>query len=268
MSPMGIRGTVLAGALLATASPAPAAEGEPICADRPGVATPVCTVPAGMVQVETTFAEWTGDRSGGAKSESLAIGATAVKLGLTDRLHIQIDVAPYVRERIREAGGRETLSGFGDLGIAAKYRLTSDTAPVQVAVLPFVKIPTARRSLGNGKVEGGLVVPISFALARSGLSLTLGPQIDLIADGDGSGHHLATAQVLSLGIPLGERLSASAEIAGAWDFDPAGTTRQYALAGSLAYLLTSDIQIDAGAQLALNRAAPNVQLYSGLAFRF
>lgn len=221
-----------------------------------------------MVQVETTLADWTSDRSGGVRSDWLAIGESAVKLGLTDRLHVELAVAPFVRSRVRDGDERDTASGFGDMEIAAKYRLTDDAAPVQFAVRPFVKLPTAKSTLGNGKVEGGIVVPIDYSLPGSALSLTLAPRLELAADGDGSGHHLATSQVASLGIPLGSRLSASAEIWGNWDFDPAGTTRQYGLAGSLAYLVGNDLQIDAGIVAGLNREAPDLQLYSGLAFRF
>ena len=30
----------------------------------------------------------------------------------------------------------------------------------------YIKIPTAKRSLGNGKWEGGLLVPIDYAIAK------------------------------------------------------------------------------------------------------
>lgn len=265
---MGFGGIVIAALIGMSAPPAAAAGEEPICADRPGLATPTCTVPAGMVQVETTLVDWTRDRSGGARSDEIRIGDTALKLGLSDRLHVEFLVSPYARVSVRDGAVRERASGFGDLGVAAKYRLTRDDAPVQVAVRPFVKIPTAKRPLGNREVEGGLIVPIEYALPGSPLSLTLGPQLDVNADGDGSGHHLATAQVIGVGLPLSSRLSVTAELWGYWDFDPAGTVRQYALGGSAAYLLTNDVQLDAGVNLGLNRDTPDLQVYSGIAFRF
>lgn len=261
-------GAFLIGILALVGAPADAAEIEPICADRPGLATPTCTVPAGMMQVETTLVDWTRDRSGGVRSDEVRVGEAALKLGLSGRLHVELAVAPYSRVSVRDGAPPERVSGFGDLGVAAKYRLTGDSAPVQAALRPFVKLPTAKRPLGNGEVEGGLVVPIEFAIARSRLSLTLGPQLELIADGDGSGHHLATAQVVSLGTPLSPRLSASAELWGYWDFDPAGTVRQYAIAGSAALLVSNNVQLDAGVNLGLNRATPDIQAYSGIAFRF
>jgi hypothetical protein len=254
--------------MLLVPSAALAADEEPICADRPGVATPTCTVPAGMVQVETAIVDWVHDRSGGARSDDFAIGETALKLGVTERLHVEVDVAPFQRQRFREDGERASASGFGDITLGAKYRMTSDNGPLQVAVKPFVKIPTAKRPLGNGELEGGLVVPVSFAIGGTPASITLDPEIDVNADGDGSGHHLATAQVISVGFPVASRLSASAELWGYWDFDREGTARQYGLAGSAAYLVGKDVQLDAGASVGLNRAAPDLELYAGFAFRF
>lgn len=252
----------------AASSAATAADADPICADRPGVSTPTCTVPPGMVQVESAIADWGHDRSGGIEIDGLVIGDSAVKFGLTDRLHIEFDATPYVRVRTREAGSSDSVSGFGDVGIAAKYRLTGDNAPVELALYPFVKIPTAKEPIGNGKIEGGLLVPIGYAIPGSSLSLTFGPELDFVADGDGSGHHLAMAQVVSLGVPLWERLSASAELWGAWDWDPSGTVKQYGAAGSAAFLVSNDVQIDAGAIIGLNRATPDLEVYSGIAFRF
>jgi hypothetical protein len=251
-----------------TESAAGAAGEEPICADRPGLATPTCTVPAGMIQVETTVADWTRDRSGSLRSDDIAIGESALKLGVSERFHVEAVIAPYVRSRVREDGLRDSALGFGDLSFAAKYRLTSDVGPVQVAVRPFVKIPTAKRPLGNRRVEGGVIVPIEYAVPGTQLSVALSPQLDVLADSEGSGHHLAMAQVVGIGVPLSSRLSASGELWAARDWDPAGTVRQYAFGGSTAYLLSKNVQIDAGVNLGLNRATPDLQLYSGVAFRF
>lgn len=142
------------------------------------------------------------------------------------------------------------------------------TSPVQLALYPFVKIPTARRSLGNGKVEGGLIVPIEFELRGSAVSVTLSPEVRLVADGDGSGRHLALGQVIGLGMPLSSRLSGAAEIGASWDLEPSGTAREYVAAASLAYLVSNDVQIDAGVNFGLNGSAADAQLYSGVALRF
>ncbi len=252
-------GKALIAAGLAAATPARAAH-DPICADRPGKASATCTAPAGHLQLETGLADWTLERSHGHEETTLIIGATAIKYGLSERSHIELDVTPFVR-----ASGR---SGFGDVDVRWKQRLTADDAPVEVAVYPFVKLPTARHALGNGKVETGLAVPIDFAIPKTKLSLALTPEFDWLADGEGHGRHAAMAQVASLGWQVDARWNLSAELWGQWDWDPAGTVRQASADGAVAYLVREDLQLDAGVNLGLSKNTPDIAIYAGAAKRF
>lgn len=259
---------VLALLLAGSGAAAHAADAGPICADRPGKATPTCTVPAGIIQVESGLADWSRDSSGGMRSDELDIGGTAVKFGITDRLHLELDLPAYIDIHTHAGGLGDRASGFGDSALALKYRLTNHGSPIQVAVRPFVKIPTARHALGNGKVEGGIAMLADSTFAGSSVGWDVAPEIDLVADSDGSGYHLATTVAASAGVPLSDRLTISGELWGAWDFDEAGTVRQYSIDGAIAYLLGKDTQLDAGANFGLNRNAPDVEIYSGVAFRF
>ena len=266
-----MRSGVVLGALAATllASRAvAAASDEPICADRPGLATPTCTVPRGLVQVETGLVDWVHDHSRGTGTDELVVGQTALKFGLNDRFHLEVDITPYQRVHERDGASSISAGGFGDLELAAKYRLTTDPRPLKIALRPSVKIPTARRPLGNRAWEAALIVPLEYAVPRSQLSIGLSPELGLAADDGGAGHHLTMTQVLGLAVPLARRVNASVEISGTWEWDSGGAVRQYVAGGSVAYLLSDDVQIDAGISLGLNRSASDVELYSGLAFRF
>ena len=251
-----------------SAATAAAADEQPICADRPGKATSACIVPAGHWQVETGFADWALQKGGGERETSLAIGETAIKYGLTDSTDVEVDVTPWQRATSRFGGLRESASGIGDLNLIAKQRLSPADAPVQVIAMPVVKIPTASHSLGNGKWEAGMLVPIAYAIPKTPLSLGLTPELDWAADGDGHGHHLAMAQVASLGWQASGKLNIAAEIWRGWDWDPSGTTRQASADGSVVYLLSNDVQLDAGANFGLNRVTPDVELYGGISKRF
>jgi hypothetical protein len=256
-------------ALLLAAAPAVAiAEPSPICADRPGKSTATCTVPAGNWQVETGLADWSLDRHSGERDTALVLGETTIKYGLTDRSDIEVDVTPWQRVSSRAGGAHESASGIGDLTILYKQQLTAPGASVQMAVLPYIKVPTAKRPLGNREWEGGLLVPIGIALGKSPLSIGLTPELDFVADADGHGHHAAVAQVASLGWQASDRLNLSVDLWGQWDWDPAGTTRQASADGSVAYLLSNDVQLDAGANFGLNRVTPDAQLYTGVSVRF
>ena len=125
-----------------------------------------------------------------------------------------------------------------------------------------MKIPTAKHALGNGKWEAGLLVPIGFSIAEltaqhradAGNRLGRGRRRARPSRGDGAGREPRLA---------GERqASLSAELWGQWDWDPAGTAQQASADGSVAYLLSDDVQIDAGANFGLNRQTPDVELYA------
>ncbi|MES2137029.1 MAG: transporter [Pseudomonadota bacterium] len=207
-------------------SAAQAADEAPICADRPGKSTPTCTVPAGHFQLETGVADWSLDKAGGERDTSLAIGETLIRYGLTDHSDIQLDATPWKRATSRGPGFHDSASGFGDVTVIYKHRATPGNLPVQLAFYPYVKIPTAKRSLGNRKWEGGLLIPIDYAIPNSPLGINLTPEIDWVADAAGHGQHLAMVQVASLGWQASDKLNFSADIWAQWDWDPAGTTRQ------------------------------------------
>lgn len=246
---------------------AAAADAQPICADRPGKANPTCTVPAGMVQIETGLVDWTHDESGGVATDALSIGATAFKYGLSDRWNLEIDVAPYNSLRVSGGGSHQFNSGFGDLVVRSKYRLTSGDG-VQVAINPALKIPTAGEPIGNRRWEAGIAVPIDYSIPKSPLSVTFGPELDWLADNDREGHHLAMAQVIGLGWQVSSKLNFSGELWGQWNWDPSGTVQQATADAAAAYLVDNDMQIDAGANFGLNRNTPDLELYSGISVRF
>lgn len=239
-----------------------------ICADRPGKASPTCTVPKGHFQIEADIADWVLQRSPGERDTSLTVGDFAVKYGLTDRSHIELDVTPWTRITNRSASGRDRGSGFGDVVVVYRHLLSSADGPVQVAVSPSVKIPTAKRPLGNRKWEGGLAVPLQYAIPRSTLALSMTPEFDWASDADGHGHHAAAANVVNLGWQANAKLNLSAELWSQWDWDPAGTTRQASADGAIAYLARTDLQLDTGVNIGLNRATPDLELYAGASILF
>lgn len=261
------RRLIIAAALLLWNAPAFADEA-PICADRPSKSTGPCTVPQGKWQIETGLVDWSRDKSGGVVTDNITWANTAIKYGLSGRADVELWVTPLLTQHVHGPTGRAHDSSFGDTVVRVKYALTHDDAPVQVTLDPFVKIPTANHRLGNGRVEGGLLAPIQVPLGKGPFTLSLDPELDLLADSDGSGRHLATQQVANLGIAATHKLNFSTEIWAMWDWDPAGTGRMASWDAAASYLVTNDVQLDAGANFGLNRQTPGVELYAGVSVRF
>ncbi len=265
---MGVRHFFICACLFGAAGTNAAADPSPICPDRPGKATSACTVPVGHWQVETGIADWSLQSSASERDTSLTLFETTIKYGLTDASDIEVDFTPFESETSRIAGVRDSASGIGDLNLLYKQRLTSSDLPLQIVAMPFVKIPVARRPLGNGELEAGLLFPIGYAIAKTPLSIGLTPQFDWVADSDRNGHHAAMEQVVTLGWAVTDKWNLSAELWGGWDWDPSGTTRQASVDGSVAYLVDSNLQLDAGADFGLNRATPDLEVYGGISKRF
>ena len=122
------------------------------------------------------------------------------------------------------------------------------------------------KNLGNGKAEGGLAVPVSFALGPA--TLTLGPEVDLLADAGGHGRHAAIVQLVNLAASVAPRLTLAGELWANWNFDPDGTVRQASADFAAAYAVTRTFQADAGANFGLNRDTADVELYAGASIRF
>ena len=262
-------GLLLLGAcLLTTGSAAAAADDSPICPDRPSKSTGPCTVPQGQWQIETGVVDWTRDRSDSVTSDIAIWGGSGIKYGISSSADVELWLTPLETISVRGGGVHEHHSGIGDTLLRLKTELTMDGAPVQVALDPFVKIPTANHRLGNGKVEAGLLVPVQISVGRSPFTISLGPEVDWLADEDGRGRHAAMIQVVNLGWQASRKLSFSTELWGQWDWDPSGTGKQASWDGSVAYLVSEDLQIDAGANLGLNRRTPDVELYTGISVRF
>jgi hypothetical protein len=225
-------------------------------------------VPAGKWQIETGLVDWSRDTSAGVTTDSITWGNTAIKYGVSSNTDIELWVTPLETLSIHGGGAHEHHSSFGDTLLRVKYELTPDSAPVQVALDPFVKLPTANHWLGNGKVEGGLLAPVQITLGKSGLTLALDPELDLLADQDGHGHHVAMSQVFNLGGSINDKLNVSAELWGQWDWDPAGSGRQYSADVAFAYLPKKNLQLDWGANFGLNKQTPGIELYTGVSVRF
>ncbi len=239
----------------------------PICTDRPTKSNFACTVPKGLVQIEADGFNWLTSTAGGTRTDQLLFTNPTFKYGLTSSSDIQLNWVPFTRLRSRDAAGRvSTLSGVGDVTLRFKQRLTAAEGAFQLAVLPFVKLPTARLGIGNGKVEGGIAVPINYSMP-GGWTITLGPQLDVLADFDGQGRHAGLTGLVNIAKQFGA-FTLYNEIWTSQNFDPSGTVRQYSYDVSLAWLPRPTLQFDIGANVGLNRNTPDLVAYVGISTRF
>jgi hypothetical protein len=249
--------------ILAGARAQDAPEGPPICADRPTKSNNACAVEAGTWQLETDLFNGTFQRSGGVTTDTYLITNPTLKYGVAENWDIEANLVPWQMVRTHDAAGTQSLSGTGDLFLRVKY----DAVPqgdVQLGVIPYVKLPTARDGIGNAAMEAGVSVPVNIALSDV-WSLGFSPEFDALKDAVGDGRHFNTSQTAEVGYALPGDVTLNAELWGDWNMDPAGTVRQYSADIAVAKLLTRTFQIDGGVNFGLSRATPGVQVYAGFA---
>lgn len=253
--------------MAATTAHAQSAERD-FCPSRPGKASPTCTVDPGRIQLEVNAFDKTFDKSGGIKTTDTFIATPQLRFGLSANTEFQVAWAPYERVTAKGPGLNDSASGIGDVVAALKFNLTDNRDGFGAALQPFVKIPTADDALGNGKVEGGLVVPLSMPLS-SGWSLGVSPELDIALDDDGSGYHTAGALAVGLSRALSPEVSFGVELWAGKDF-VSGSDAQATADLMLAWMpaAAKDLQLDVGLNFGLTSASPDVQAYVGIAKRF
>jgi hypothetical protein len=243
-----------------------------LCTDRPTKSTSPCTVDAGHWQVESDVYNFTQVSADGLTTTTQLFTNPTLKLGLTNNLDVEVNIAPYetVTTHDAAAGTTSTAAGVGDLFLRAKLNLAGDDGGTfGFALVPYIKVPTAPSGVGNGAVEGGLVAPLQFNLPMN-WQLVIDPEIDALANAVGPGRHVNTSGLLSFSYPVTKTVTASAEVWGDVNFDPTGTVTQYSFDLGAAWIppKAPTFQLDGGVNLGLNRATPGVQAYIGVSRRF
>ena len=255
------------------ANPTPRAALHELSTDRPDKTESPYTVDAGHLQIELDFATYTRDtdRSGGQiiRAETLGIAPVNLKLGLTNSTDFQLLIDPYVRKTVKDraAGTRDRIDGFGDTTIRLKHNLWgNDGGSTALALMPFVKLPTASRGIGNGAVEYGLIVPLAIEVSdRIGIGLM--SEVHLLEESDGQGYAATFINSATMSFGITDRLGAYTEL-----FTERSTERGARWVATadvgLTYAVTGDLQLDGGVNLGITEAADDLQLFFGISRRF
>lgn len=248
-------------------NPTPETDMRPFSTDRPPKANSPYTVDAGHFQYETDLAVFGRGNSEGMSTHEWTLVDPTFKLGLTNTVDAELQVTPYESVASGGAGGTASVSGVGDSLARLKWNvLGDDGGEVSAALLPYVKLPTARSGLGNGKFEGGVILPVSIN-AAGGFTVIVMPEGDVMKDLSDKGYHGVFDFLVNLNHPVSERWTAYTEIFFSRSLE-SDSRPVYTLDGAMTYAIRSNLQWDFGANFSLNGVAPRIQVYSGLSQRF
>ena len=240
--------------------------------DRPARAVSPFTVDAGRFQIESDFLNYTFTDHGGATTHTTQTADPVLKLGVTDSLDIEVMLGGFNDTRTTDDATESVETkgrGFGDITLTAKLNLIgNDGGDIAFAIAPYLVLPSGARNITAGQVEGGLIAPVTVKLPDD-FSMTLQTEVDALANVNGPGTHASFTNIIDVShaMPGLKDLTAYAELYSSVSTEPhAPDTYTFDLA--LAYLVEKNTQIDLGANIGLNRGAPDLQIYSGIAHRF
>lgn len=235
-----------------------AASARDYCPTRPSLGQSACTLDTGRVAIETALSDWERD----SETDTVLFGDTLFRLGLADRVELQVDWTPVGIVRDRETRGRTTRTG--DLEVGGRIALRNpDGKGLSYGLQPSVTVPVGRSPIGAGGWGAALVAPVSYDLNDT-LNLQFSPEIATMPREERGGNMMVETVTLGLGIAASDECQVTVE--GQWSHDDMTTEHRAALA--VAWQVSDDFFIDAGGVAGLDDDTPAWRVYSGLSRRF
>jgi hypothetical protein len=179
-----------------------------------------CTVDAGHFQYESDIFNWTYARTDGETVNNYLIPNPTFKVGLTNRMDVELNIAPVEIVSASGALGKQNLTGVSNLFARTKINLAGpEGGDFQAAILPYLELPTAKPGIGNKAVEGGAIAPISVALPQD-FTLVFDPEIDILRNAENTGRHTNFQNLMNLSHALSDSVTGYIELWGQVNDDP------------------------------------------------
>ena len=241
--------------------------------DRPDKTESPYTVDAGHFQVEMDLVNYAYDRYNSShaniRSENFSFATANLKAGLCNNVDFQLVVPTYntARTHDRSAGLVQNNSGFGDLVARTKVNLWgNDGGATAFGVMPFAKFPTSQNDLGNNAFEGGIIFPLAVELPLN-WGMGVMTEFDFNKNESDSGHHAEFINSITFSHKLFGGLDGYAEFFSSVSAESGADWIGTADVG-LVYALTKNIQLDAGINFGITRAADDYNPFAGISIRF
>lgn len=241
------------------------------CSDRPTKSTLPCTVDAGHFQYEADLLNWSHYTANNVTQNTYLFLNPTFKVGITNRTEIDLNIPPLeeVVTHDKATHTNTNLIGVGDLYTRLKYNIIgNDSSDQALALVPFIKIPTAESGIGNKAFEGGLNIPLTFACPHD-FTFGLDPEIEALQNSKNEGYHVHYQWLFNLSHALfSDKIIGYAELWSGINNDPSGTVTQISADFAVSWLLQPTLQMDVWTNIGLNDKTPDIQTMLGISQRF
>jgi len=241
--------------------------------DRPGFTNGPRTVDAGHFQVETGLFEYGRDHHhtdfSRVRTETFTWGDTELRIGLANWIELDIAIPFYTEQRDKDPSLRHTerTSGIGDLVVGAKINFWGNDGKGTAGGFNLgLKLPTASHNLGNGKVEPAGLFLFDFPLP-AGFDLEMNNGVAVRLNDSGHGYHADLINSVAISHPIIGPVSAFVEFYTSFDPKHSGTWVGTTDFGFI-WQVTNSLQLDAGMNIGVSRAADDLETFLGVSYRF
>jgi len=239
--------------------------------DRPPKANSPYTVDAGHFQYETDIVNASFNQlAGSVHTDTYLAPNPTFKLGLTNRIDLEVNAPAGIGMHSFDAasGGASTIWGVNDVFVRTKINLWgNDGGESAFALIPYVKLPAAPHSIGNGAVEEGVIAPLQISLPKA-FTLLFNSEIDLLKNSTDNGRHANFINLVTVSHELVKDVTLYVEAWSDHNDDPAQRTTEYSFDLAATWLVHRNLQLDVGIDFGLNSVTPKVQVFAGISQRF
>lgn len=232
--------------------------------DRPDVTESAYTVEAGHFQVESDLFKHVRNRNNEMVNTGNVFNLGNYKLGLTERMDIQLVVPTYVSNGTRDLNTNKIINktaGFDDLSLRFKYNIWGNAGgKTALAALPFLSFPTS--SFSRNGIQGGIIFPFALKLQK-GWDFGSQVETDIVREEDNC-YHPDFACTFTFGKTISAKVSGFVEGLATYStyFKNAGIYAN----GGLIFSISENFNIDAGFNYGINKDADKIY-FTGFSFR-
>jgi len=251
-------------------NPVPADQMRDFNTDRPTKANVPYTVDAGHFQYETDIVNFATLANGQISTNALLIPNPTFKVGLTNNIDFEVNAPTVVGIHTFNAATNvsSTTWGIDDVFIRTKINLWgNDGGKSALALIPFVKAPTAPRTIGNGATEEGLIAPLSFSMPDD-FTLLFNFEADALKNSADNGRHANFVNLVNLSRTVVKDVTMYVEFWSDYNNDPRQRTTQLSFDVAFAWVVRPNLQLDVGADVGLTSSTPVIQVIAGISQRF
>ncbi len=252
-------------------NPVPAEKMRPMTTERPSKNVSSYIIDVGHFQVETTLYSLTRDsnKSKRTKQQS-SFNSTTLRLGVTQSSEISVVLPSIIWQRSRDVSDATSsnIRSRDDFLLRFKKNIFGGDPSKNggsLALMPYLKIPTAGKNLGNNAYEQGLKTHYDHKFDQYSFSYLF--DVSHVKKTNNTGRTAFFGNVVDLGKNFTSNLYAYVEFASYKSLEQKTAAKNYVDFGVI-YQLTKNTTIDLVTNFGVSQAADDFNLITGFAHRF